>query len=71
MKRLELLKKEQETVRQLKTLCFDLKEKVDDYYFKEIMAIEDFGAPNPEYVDQEEKDIKELMELIRKINDKT
>ena len=48
MTRLELLKQEQETVRNLRCLSFDLKDQALFHYQVEIDAIEVYGAPNQE-----------------------
>ena len=48
MTRLELLKKEQEVVQNLRCLSFDLKDKALFHYQVEIDAIEVYGAPNNE-----------------------
>lgn len=48
MTRLELLKQEQETVRKLRCLSFDVKEAADEHYQTEIDAIEIYGSPNRE-----------------------
>ena len=44
--RLEILKSELETVKNLHTLCFDLKEQVIAYYENEIRVIEEYGDCN-------------------------
>ncbi len=48
MKRLELLKKEKEIVKNLKTLSFDCIEACVKYFDHEIECIEVHGSPNPE-----------------------
>ena len=52
MTRLELLKKEVETIKELQTLSFDIKARALDYYAHEIMVIETYHAPNPNYKDE-------------------
>jgi hypothetical protein len=47
MTRLDLLKQERETVKRLKTLSFDLKEKCDKWYEIEINCIEKYHSSNP------------------------
>lgn len=42
--RLETLKSELEQIRNLKTLAYDLKYKVIEYYENEIRAIEEYNA---------------------------
>lgn len=49
MRRLDLLKKELEIVKNLRTLSFDCKEVCIDYYMREIDAITIYGSFNPEY----------------------
>ena len=49
MTRLETLKNELETIKQLRTLSFAIKASAISYYLNEIRAIEEFGANNPEY----------------------
>lgn len=49
MTRLDILKKEQEQIRNMRCLCFDLKDKAEEYYQTEIDAIEIYGAPNKDY----------------------
>lgn len=48
MTRLELLKKEQEQIRDMRCLSFDLKDQALFHYQTEINAIEKYGAPNKE-----------------------
>ena len=48
MTRLDLLKKQLETVKKLTCISFDLKEKVIKYYEHEIECIEEYGGYNPE-----------------------
>ena len=48
LNRLEKLKQEWQTVRDLKCLSFELKDKVLRYYDTEIRAIELYGLNNPE-----------------------
>jgi hypothetical protein len=55
MTRLELLKEEYETIRNLRTLSFDLLARVSSYYAHEIECIEKFGSPNPEVKNREAK----------------
>ena len=49
MTRLEMLKKEQEQIREMRCLSFDLKDQALFHYQTEIDAIEKYGAPNKEY----------------------
>ena len=48
MTRLELLKKEQEQIREMRCLNFDLKDQALFHYQTEINAIELYGSPNYE-----------------------
>lgn len=48
MRRLEKLKQERETVRNLKCLSFDLIDECTKYYDHEIQCIEEYGSDNPE-----------------------
>lgn len=49
MTRLDLLKQEIETVKELRCLSFGIKDEVVAHYEREITAIEKWGASNPEY----------------------
>lgn len=47
--RLDYLKEELESIKNMDCLCFDLKEKCIKYYENEIQAIEVYNASNPIY----------------------
>lgn len=49
--RLETLRKELNTIENMRCLSFDLIEKCKDYYVHEIECIEKYGSPNPDYGD--------------------
>lgn len=49
MKRLELLKKELATIKNLQCLALNVKEDAVKYYEKEIECIELYDSANPEY----------------------
>lgn len=51
MKRLDILKKEREQIRNMQCLSFNLIEECEKYYKHEIECIEKYGSPNPEVTD--------------------
>lgn len=51
VKRLDLLKKELEIVKNMDCLALNIKEQAIDYYNHEIDCIEKYGSANPEYND--------------------
>lgn len=51
MRRLDVLKKELETIKSLHCLAFNVKEEAVEYYNHEIECIEKFGSANPDYSD--------------------
>jgi hypothetical protein len=52
VKRLDLLKKELEIVKNMDCLALNIKEQAIDYYNHEIDCIEKYGSANPEYGDK-------------------
>lgn len=48
MTRLEKLKEERETIRNMRCLSFDLIDECTKYYDHEIKCIEEYGSDNPE-----------------------
>lgn len=61
--RLDLLKTEQASVKNLRTVAFDLKENLASYYQREIAAIEEYGASN-NTVTVKENDVNYAFSLI-------
>lgn len=49
MRRLDLLKKELEIVKNMNCLALNIKEQAVDYYNHEIDCIEKYGSANPGY----------------------
>ena len=54
MTRLELLKKEKEIVKNLRTLSFDCIDECIKHFDHEIECIEVYGSPNPECREENE-----------------
>ena len=58
MKRLDILKKELEEIKNLRCLSYNLIDKATEWYEHEIECIEKYGSANPDYPDTEEEYIK-------------
>ena len=54
MKRLDYLRKELNTIENMRCLSYDLIEKCREYYMHEIECIEKYNSPNPDYKDYKE-----------------